>query len=80
MALYVFVDGMKKCKRPIQYSPLRTFAYTFPDFLCQLLSFEENNQEKLDQYLANVFKSSTPQDSSVGIMITPKNIAAAAGM
>jgi len=77
--VYLFINGVKKCKRLIHYSSFRTFAYTFPDFLCQLLSFDSDDNQRLDTYLTNVYKSSMPQDGSVGMLLTPKNIAAEAG-
>ena len=51
-----------------------TFAYTFPEYLCQLIGLSEDDNAGLDRHLANIFKSSTPQDGSLKILLTPKNI------
>ncbi|XP_052767940.1 phosphoinositide 3-kinase adapter protein 1-like [Mya arenaria] len=77
--LYIFFDGAKQCKRPLKYSNMLEFAYTFPEFLCQLIGLDVDDRTGLDSYLTNVFKSSIPEDSCMAEMLRPKNIANAAG-
>ncbi|KAH3871934.1 phosphoinositide 3-kinase adapter protein 1-like isoform X2 [Dreissena polymorpha] len=77
--MYVFIDGKKALKRMIKYSAMCEFAYTFPEFLCQLIGLDAADNTGLDNYLTTVFQSSTPEDGSMANMLTPRNIILSAG-
>ncbi|KAH3871916.1 hypothetical protein DPMN_035131, partial [Dreissena polymorpha] len=72
--MYVFMDGKKCLKRMIKYSGMCEFAYTYPEFLCQLIDLDAADHTGLDNYLTTVFQSSTPADWSMANMLTHRNI------
>lgn len=48
------------------------FAYTYPEFLCQLIGLSHDDSTGLDRELANIFKNSAPQDGSLEKLLTPR--------
>ncbi|XP_060559618.1 phosphoinositide 3-kinase adapter protein 1-like isoform X2 [Ruditapes philippinarum] len=72
----LLIDGQKICKKSIYYSSMTRFAYTCPEFLCQLLGLNHDDKAGLDTELTNIFNNSAPQDGSLQCLLTPKNLQA----
>ena len=72
----LFIDGKKITKKPVHYSSMTRFAYTCPEYLCQLLGLNDENKAGLDKELTNIFNNSSPQDGSLHYLLTPKNLQA----
>lgn len=74
--LRLFIDGKKIAKMTIHYSSMLKFAYTCPEYLCQIIGLKPDDQAGLDKELTNIFRSSTPEDGSLQYLLTPKNLLA----
>ncbi|XP_045212124.1 phosphoinositide 3-kinase adapter protein 1-like isoform X2 [Mercenaria mercenaria] len=72
----LFIDGKKVAKMSVHYSSMTRFAYTCPEYLCQLLGLNPDDKTGLDKELTNIFNNSAPQDGSLQLLLSPKNLQA----
>lgn len=72
----LFIDGKKISKIPIYYHSMVKFAYTCPEFLCQLIGLQPDDHDGLDKELTSIFKSSVPLDGTLQNLLTPRNLQA----
>ncbi|KAL4239947.1 B-cell scaffold protein [Mactra antiquata] len=76
ISMYLFLDGRKMCRHPIRYSSMTKFAYTYPEFLCQLIGLNHDDRTGLDKELTAIFKNSAPQDGTLEALLTPRALKA----